>query len=365
MKKNNHFKFQPKRILVISMRYLGDVLLTTPLVHSLRQAYPGSQLDILVYHNTAAILEGNPDINHVICISQRPSLSETLRLFRKLFRNYDLAVVTQTGDRPFIYSLLSARTRVAAVPPQKCRGWWKRFFMQFWVEFDDVHTHTVLQHLKLTELIGVPSHFILVPPKTSDNISTLPFLPFGFNYAVLHIHPQWTYKRWTEQGWVTVSRYLESQGLRVVLSGSPAREEMDYLAQVQRQLPSTTINIAGKVSFAQLTGVVARARLFIGPDTGITHLAAATGTPVIALYGPTNPVKWAPWPFNYQQNTNPFQKKGNQNVNNVFLIQGEADADCVPCHQEGCARHRQSHSDCLDTLPSEKVIKTIQRILSQ
>ncbi len=363
MKKDKPFFIQPERILVISMRYLGDVLLTTPLLHSLRQTYPDCKLDILVFDSTAAILEGNPDIDRVICIPQRPTLSESFILIRRLFRSYGLAIVTQTGDRPFYYSLVASGTRIAAVPPKKNTGWWKRWFMHSWVEFDDKETHTVLQHLKLDELIGVRPSFSLVPPRPSEEIQNSIFSPGETNYAVLHLHPQWHYKRWTEQGWIAVCRYLDKQGVSVVLSGSPAQAEIDYIAKIQQSLPSSVINIAGKTSLAQLSDIISRASLFIGPDTGITHLAAATGIPVITLYGPTNPVKWAPWPFGYRQNKNPFQRKGSQHVNNVFLIQGEA--ECVPCHQEGCDNHRLSHSECLDTLSPEKVINTIQKILKQ
>lgn len=363
MKKDKPFFIQPERILVISMRYLGDVLLTTPLLHTLRRTYPDSKLDILVFDSTAAILEGNPDVDRVIPISQRPPLSESFKLIYLLFRNYDLAIVTQTGDRPFYYSLVASGTRIATVPPKKTTGWWKRFFMRYWIEFDDKETHTVLQNLKLCEFIGASPRFSLVPPRPHEKIHSLAFSPEVKNYAVLHILPQWQYKRWTEQGWIAVCRYLDNQGIRVVLSGSPVQAEIDYIASIQKSLPSSVINIAGKASLAQLSNIISRASLFIGPDTGITHLAAATGIPVIALYGPTNPVKWAPWPADYRQNKNPFQRKGSQQVNNVFLIQGEA--ECVPCHQEGCDNHRLSHSECLDTLSPERVIKTIHKILKQ
>jgi heptosyltransferase-3 len=103
--------------------------------------------------------------------------------------------------------------------------------------------------------------------------------------------------------------------------------------------------------------------LYIGPDTGITHLAAATNVPVIALYGPTNPVKWTPWPYGFEQSVNPFEKIGSQTVNNVFLLQGEK--PCVPCHLEGCDRHQKSRSACLDELSSERVKETIHLILNK
>ncbi|MGZ8157176.1 MAG: putative lipopolysaccharide heptosyltransferase III [Methylobacter sp.] len=357
---------KPARILVIAMRYLGDVLLTTPLIHSLRQAYPDARLDVLVFRNTASILEGNPDISRIITTPNRPKFPDYWQLFRQLFRQYDLAITTQAGDRPFLYTLLAAPLRVAAVPPKKNTGWWKRFFVQHWIEFDDDNTHTVLQHLKLLDLINVPRCFSVVPPQIGERqrlLRQFPFLADNTGYAVLHPHPQWTYKQWTVEGWVEVGRYLKKLGLKLVLSGGPAQEEMDYVADIQRQLPEDTINLAGQVSLAQLATIIAQAKLYIGPDTGITHLAAATGVPVIALYGPTNPVKWAPWPSGYGKNINPFDKTGSQQLNNISLIQGQG--DCVPCHLEGCDKHRQSRSRCLDTLSPERVEEAIRLALGK
>jgi heptosyltransferase III len=366
MTKYKSLQPNPSRILVIAMRYLGDVLLTTPLIHSLKQAYPDAQLDVLVYRNTAGMLEGNPDIHHIITTPNRPKFVDYRHLLSQLFRRYDLAIATQTGDRPFLYTLLAAPSRIAVVPPKHTSGHWKRFFIQRWIEFDDSNTHTVLQHLKLLDLIDVPRHFSLVSPQT-DNIQQLkkqfPFLSDVAGYAVLHPHPQWTYKQWTVEGWIEVGVYLCKLGLKLVLSGGPAQEEIDYVGNIQRQLPEDTINLAGQVSLAQLAYIIAQAKLYIGPDTGITHLAAATGIPVIALYGPTNPVKWAPFPYGYQATVNPFDKKGSQHVNNIYLLQGEG--DCVPCELEGCDRHQQSHSRCLDNLSPDGIKSLVRQLLNK
>jgi heptosyltransferase III len=346
----------PTKILVIAMRFLGDVLLTTPMLHSLRQAYPNAQLDVLVYRNTAAMLEGNPDIDHIITTPNRPKLTDYWHLLRHTFRRYDLAMAVQTGDRPFLYTLLAAPIRVAVVPRKNSTGWWKRFFLQRWIEFDDDNTHTVLQNLKLLDLLDIPSRFSLIPPQTSGTrqlAEQFSFLSDNTPYAVMHTHPQWIYKRWTVEGWIEIGHYLKNSGLKLVLSGGSDQDEIDYIANIAHNLPEDTINLAGQVSIAQLAQIIAQAKLFIGPDTGITHLAAATGIPVIALYGPTNPVKWAPWPSAYQQKKNPFKKEGTQHVNNVFLVQGTG--ECVPCHQEGCDRHRLSHSDCLNSLSAKKI----------
>lgn len=356
---------KPGRILVIAMRYLGDVLLITPLLHSLRQAYPDARLDVLVFQNTAAMLEGNPDINHIITTPNRPRFADYRKLFRQLFRQYDLTIATEAGDRPFLYSLLAAPWRLAVVPPKKTTGWWKRFFVQGWTEYDD-NTHTVLQHLKLLESINVPKCFSLVPPQTGNAgqlAKQFPFLLDNAGYAVMHPLPQWAYKQWTVEGWIEVGFYLKKLGLKLVLSGGPAQDEINYVAHIQSQLPEDTVNLAGRVSLAQLAYIIAQAKLYIGPDTGITHLAAATGIPVIALYGPTNPVKWVPWPYGYNQNINPFDKTGSRQLNNISLIQGKG--DCVPCHLEGCDKHQQSRSLCLDTLSPERVKEAIRWALGK
>lgn len=352
----------PRKILVINLRYLGDVLLTTPLIRSLRQAYPDAELNMLVYANTVAMLEGNPDINQLITVPSKAKLANHWTVLRQLARRYDLAITTQSGDRPFLYSLFASSKRLGVVPPKHDTGWWKRFFLHRWLEFDDQDTHTVLQHLKILALINVPPCFDLVPPKT-QNTQVLKQLVGDGAYVVLHTHPQWTYKQWTVEGWVAIGHYLYQQGLKLVLSGGATQEEIAYIANIAQQLPDDTFNFAGCVSLAELTELLTHATLYIGPDTGITHLAAATGVPVIALYGPTNPVKWAPWPYGFKQSCNPFQKIGSQSVNNIHLLQGEK--PCVPCHLEGCEQHQKSRSACLDTLSAERVKAEIRLILTK
>jgi heptosyltransferase-3 len=346
----------PRKILVIAMRYLGDVLLTTPLIHSLRLAYPEAQIDMLVYSNTTAMLEGNPDINHLITVPNKAKLADNWRLFKQLGRAYDLAITTQAGDRPFLYSLFASSKRLGVVLPKPQTGWWKRFFLYRWLEFDDDNTHTVLQHLKILNLINVPPSFALVPPQTNAQ----PAIPQQ-KYAVLHTHPQWTYKQWTVAGWLEVGRYLQQRGIKLVLTGGTAQAELDYVAALAEQLPDS-LNMAGCLSLAQMTALLTNAVLYIGVDTGITHLAAATNVPVIALYGPTNPVKWSPWPYGFAENRNPFVKVGSQTVANIYLLQGEG--CCVPCHLEGCDKHQASRSACLDAISSARVKAVIDSILA-
>jgi len=356
MKKPIPLQLIPNKILIIALRHLGDVLLITPLIRSIRLAYPQAQIDVLVYHNTAAILEGNPDINHIITTPLRPRRKDYQTLLPYIFNRYNLSVITQTGDRPFIYGCLAAKKRLAVVVPKHQNGWWKRFFLSRWIEFDNDNTHTILQLLKLVDLLNIPRHYALVPPQ-ANNTS----LSIAGNYVVIHPYPMWHFKRWILNGWIETAQFIHELGLKVILSGGPGAEEIAYVNSVHQHLSPDALNLAGKTTVAELADIISRAKLYIGPDTGITHLAAATGIPVIAIYGPTNPVKWAPWPIDYQSDNNPFAKIGDQRVNNVFLIQGKA--DCVPCHQEGCDRHRMSRSECLERLSPETIKQAILQVL--
>ena len=104
------------RILVVTLRRLGDALLTTPLIRTLRRAFPRARLDLLVFRGSDGILKGNPDIDSMMTMSERPSAGETLALVRALWRRYDLAISTQAGDRPTFFAMVAGRRRVGLVP---------------------------------------------------------------------------------------------------------------------------------------------------------------------------------------------------------------------------------------------------------
>jgi heptosyltransferase-3 len=179
--------------------------------------------------------------------------------------------------------------------------------------------------------------------------------------AVLHPYPKFNYKMWRREGWIEVARWLGARGHRIVLSGGPDPAEIAYVAELARDLPPGTLNLAGKLSLGEAACLLSRATIFLGPDTGLTHMAAALGIPTVALYGPTGPVKWGPWPKDHTSAANPWKCLGSQAAGNVTLLQGNA--PCVPCQLEGCERHVQSFSDCLLQLPTATVTAALETLL--
>lgn len=354
----------PARILVVITRRIGDVLLTTPLIRTLKRAWPSSAIDVLVFAGTEGVLSGNPDVHRVIRVPQRPRGIEHCMLLTRLARRYDLAISAVPGDRPTLYAWLAGRRRCGLYLDEPAHRWKKRLLHRR-VIFDDLNTHTVLMHLELANALDLAPSFEVVTPSDPDAHAALKqALPLDWAqpYAVVHTYPQFNYKMWHPESWTATLSELGRRGLRVVLTGGPDQEEVHYVQGIANKSEHVA-NLAGKLTLAQASTLLANAKLYIGPDTALTHMAAATGVPVVALFGPGNPVKWGPWPAGYEGRTSPWRRHGTQRVNNVRLVQ--APGACVPCLKEGCDRNIVSHSDCLHTLSPRQVLHEVAMILEE
>lgn len=339
------------RILVIALRRLGDVLLTTPLIASLRRAWPDAVIDALVFADTAGILNGNPDINKVVTMPARRTMAQSLALAGRLWRGYDLAVSTQSGDRPTFFAFVAGRRRVALVE-QTFNGRIKQRMLDRSLVYVP-GVHRVEEMLRLADVLGIDRVPRLVAPRPRANDAA----PTG-DYAVIHAAPMFRYKQWTAAGWRELAAALVARGMTVVATGGPSPDERSYLDDVWNGLAVTRLD--GKLDWAQLSGLLAKARVYIGPDTSVTHLAAAAGAPTVALYGPTDPRLWGPFPAGgldpIWAATGKIQQRGN-----VSLVQNTL--PCTPCQLEGCERRLESYSACLDELTSGQVIEAVDQAL--
>jgi heptosyltransferase III len=340
------------RVLVVILRRLGDVLLTTPLIRSLKRAYPQATIDALVFAGTEGVLAGNSDLAEVITMPARPRLADTLALTARLFRRYDLAVSAQTGDRPIAFALIAGRHSVGPVEPEGLASAIKRALLgRSYIR--DRSEHRVVDILRLAGAIGIPAIREVVCPAPAPRPQMAPAQP----YAVIHAAPMFVYKRWTAAGWGALAVGLRERGFAVAATG--AASDHSYLDTVWRD--ARVARLDGKLSWPELTALIAGARVYIGPDTAITHLAAAAGAPTVALYGPTDPRLWGPWPSGGLEAT--WQAAGTiQRRGNVWLVQNPL--PCLPCQLEGCERRLDSHSQCLDELTVEQVLAAVDQALA-
>jgi lipopolysaccharide heptosyltransferase III len=340
------------RILVVSLRRIGDVLLTTPLIRSLRRAWPEASIDALVFDGTAGILAGNPDINYVITMPQRPGAIATIKLLARLLKRYDLAVSTQSGDRPTLFAMIAGRMHAGLTAPDGPRigRALKRVLLHRSIPTENIHR--VEQMLRLAQALGIAPVPELVCPAGAEPVG----IASGGNCAVIHAAPMFRYKEWAREGWRALAAGLTQRGLTVIAIGGPGEVERDYLDGVWRGV--ATVH---QVRWPETTGLLARARVYIGPDTSVTHLAAAAGCPTVALFGPMDPRVWGPWPIGGL--TEPWAASGTiQHRGNVWIVQNPL--PCLPCTLEGCERHIDSPSICLDELKPEQVLAAVDQALA-
>ena len=352
----------PRSVLIIATRRIGDVLFATPLMRSIKRAWPDAALDALVFEGTQGVIAANPDLRRVLTVPERPGPLAHLGFLLRLARRYDVALSTLHGDRPTLYAFLAGRWRAGLLENTR-KGSWKRALLDRWAPFDNWNTHTVLMNLALADLAGVePRREVVVSWRAEDagRVDALLGGAAAPRIAVLHPYPKFNYKMWHRAGWIETAGWLAQRGHRVVLTGGADPAEVAYVADLARVMPAGAINLAGKLSLGEAGCLIARAAVFLGPDTAVTHMAAALGVPTVALYGPTDPVKWGPWPKDHASRSNPWQRLGSQSAGRVRLVQGNA--TCVPCREEGCERNLESYSDCLIGLPAAKVIAAIREL---
>lgn len=351
----------PRQVLVVVTRRIGDVLLATPLIRSLKQAWPAARIDALVFAGTQGVLKGNPDLDQVLTMAGGAGFTAGIALLARLFRRYDLALSLVPSDRSTLCAWLAGRRSLGLLVDQPNQAWKKKLLDQ-WVPFDANDTHTVRAHLALAVALNIqplPAVVAAWLPKDTATVDAL----LGEAHAplaVLHPYPKFRYKMWHDEGWIAVALWFKSRGFHVVLTGGPDADEHAYAASIARSVPGS-LNLAGQLTLGGTAALLARAKCYVGPDTSITHLAAASGVPTVALFGPSDPVKWGPWPQQQAAAANPWRRLGDQRQGNVLLIQGRA--ACAPCKFEGCGRRLDSASDCLQSLSAPLVTQKIGALL--
>jgi heptosyltransferase-1 len=333
------------RILLVKLSSFGDVLHALPTLEALRAAYFEAHITWLVEAAYAPLLSGHPALDEVwIAPRLRPgeffSGSNPARLRR---------LVQQLRARPFdlvldVQGLLKSAVWVALAKSPRKVGYDRTRELSYLpltqrVPPFDPEAHAVTRYLNLAHYLGAPPTlpvFRLGLDAATDISALIPNDP-GRPLAVLHPGARWASKLWPPVSWANLAAWFHAQGFQVGVTGSVADQEL--VAAIVRQSRAPLVNLAGRTSLAELAGVLRRAQLAVTTDTGAMHLAAALGTPVVALFGPT-----APW------RTGPFGP-GHQVV--------RLGLPCSPCFKRQCPAPR-----CLHELFPDMVKTACEKILS-
>lgn len=239
------------------------------------------------------------------------------------------------------------------------------------VDVDYFAQHVITEKLRLIESFYQDARNLFKEPISVTAPAGDPITPsiagqLHSPYIVVHPGPLTAYKRWPLAYWQSLLTWIAQQGLQIVLSASPAKQDLqlnhDILSLLNDEVRKHVINTDGLLTIPQAGTLIRGAIAYVGVDTSITHLAAACNTPTVALFGPTPPTNFGPWPNGFI-GAQPYQLRArSQTVGNVTILQGPG--ECVPCRKAGCEDRASSNSDCLDKLEPAQVIEALQKIIS-
>jgi lipopolysaccharide heptosyltransferase II len=335
-----------KRILLVRPRRMGDIILTTPALRALRSAFPEAYLCYLVEKPYARLIEGNGLVDEVLAIKPDPGLVGLLTIIKKLRRKkFDVALDFHGGPRSALLVLASG-SRWKIGYKTKYKAWVYDYLVPR--SYASGPVHSVINHLNLVRILKPETgqEFSLkVPPSRPEEREKIEAFwkqagLFSRKVLALHISAGNRFRDWGKENLVSFLEGLDSWSeVWPLLIGSKedkAREK-EILESLGRPVPS----LVGQTSLGELIAVLEKADLFVGPDSGPMHLAAALNKPIVALFGPTLPAHFAPW-----------------KAKAIIL---ERPMACRPCRQRFCP---EKNFACLKTIKPEEVIAACQNLLS-
>lgn len=362
----------PKKILIMKFRNIGDVLLTTPLIKNLKLAYPNALIDIAVNKGCEDMVTLNPNINDVIIydrnkVKKNPPLK---RIFEEVkfalsFRKnkYDIIINTTKGDRGAQLALLSGAKVKIGYPGSK-NILTKNVFDIYLPSQEFRHTLEMdldsLRELKLdikekkVEIFWSDQD----DKKVSDKLKDSELKEKDF----IHIHAvsRWMFKCISDVTMANIIDYCELElNKKVVLTAAPVKHELDKLESILKLCKSKPVTYAGEFTLKQTACLNKKALAFIGVDTSIMHISAANDVPVLAFFGPSGTDHWGPWDNDCMESgylkRNGFQQMGKHRV----IAESR---ECQPCGKDGC--NGTKISDCLMELDFEFIKKNIDEMVN-
>ncbi|MEW5895708.1 MAG: glycosyltransferase family 9 protein [Candidatus Omnitrophota bacterium] len=315
-----------KKVLVISLSNLGDIILTFPVIDILRRDFAQADLSVMIGPRGKSLLIDNPKVDHLYIYDKHMGLRNKIRWIAQLRKEkFDLIVDLRHGILPLI---LRTKYRTPLI---------RRRIL------DEHYRDQHLRYLYAVHPAHLSNERYAFYPLEKDVDSVKSILREHFQpedpIAVMAPGAADHRKRWTEDGFAKVADQLAQQkGLHIVFVGS--ENDSPIISRIMARMQRSALDLSGKISFPQ-TGIIMRlAKIVIANDSSAMHLASYLGVPLIALYGPTNPVKSGPW--------------GNWSG---FIQHNE---DCMAC----CEKIPDAEHSCMNAIQPAEVIAMAERLMN-
>ncbi len=315
-----------RSVLVIKLRYIGDMVLTTPLLAALRCGLPNAKIDVLLNGNTAAILEGQSVLDSLIPVDgekMKQNPAHAVRMLHRIRRSgYELVIDLTGNDRSALFTRISgARLRMGYPARPSLTSRLRRCLAYTCLAGDSPEWgHIVDHHLKPARRLGLPvgephPRLAVSPARRREIAGLLADAGLGERpYIIIHPGARRWYKSWPPERFAELIRRIHESGMtgknglvRPVLSGG--KEDRAVCAKIARETEirltgsepapenasgEPVINLSGRIPLSLLPALIQGAEALIGNDSAPIHIATAVKTPVLSLFGPTRNEDWAP-----------------------------------------------------------------------
>ena len=340
-----------QRILIIQTAFLGDLILTIPLITGIKKAKKNCFLSVLLIPNTQEVLEGHPAVDELI-VYDKKGKDKTLYRFLKLIkkvreRKFDMVIIPHRSFKSACLAFLS--NIPLRIGFNRSQG---RIFLNKVVYYDK-NKHELERNLDLGSSlkINVSDKEIYLPISHTEKQEAIKILKeYGLkeNDSIIGINPGsvWPTKRWFPQRYAELINSLAKMNYKSIIFGS--KNDLAVVNQITScLLPETkekTANLVGKTSLKQLSALISKCQLFVSNDSASMHIAVAYRVPVIAIFGPTTP----------QIGFYPYGK------DNLII---EKDLPCRPCGLHGGYRCKRKTHECMKAITVDEVLEAIKRKL--
>jgi heptosyltransferase I len=366
-----------RKILLIKLSAVGDVVHTFPVLNKLKRRYPAARLDWLVTPAIAELLQHNPAISNVIEFSRdewsapwrlAPFLGAARLIAQLRAAEYDLVIDLQGQFRSAVFAFASgAPVRLGfdkpradiwnasprKIPEQARKHAWQGAREGSWLAYTDyiplptLDIHPVERYLGVAPMLGLDDSAadfsFPIPQEARARIEALADYYDMAKAKLLVMAPgtNWETKEWRREGFGEVARHFMQQRFAVTLIGS---ERERALCDEVAKLSPGAVNLAGETTLSELAALLSRATICVTNDSGPMHLAVALGRPVVSIFGPTDPV-WA----------GPYRR------GEAVL---RAELPCSPCYLRQLSRCPHNH-DCMKNVSASAVIERAESLLNE
>jgi heptosyltransferase-2 len=329
------------RIMVRSTNWVGDAVMTTPAMADVRRAFPEAEIVVIANPLVAQLFTCHPDCDRVLVYDKKgphAGMAGLWRFSRALREeNFDLAILLQNAIEAAVMAFLAGVPRRVGYRTD-ARGWLLTHGVAVGPEQKRLH-HTEYYRFMLRQFIATQGDGRLrLTCNAEETAWALHTLGDG---GLVAINPGAAYgsaKRWLPERFAEVADSLHREfGLRVVLTGGPAEQEIGR--DIEQAIQAPVLNLIGKTSIRQMMAVLASCRLVVTNDSGPMHVAAAFDIPIVAVFGPTDHSTTSPWSKNSR-------------------IVRKATA-CAPCLLRQCPTDHR----CMRAITAEDVMQAARALL--